>query len=1049
MITHKTPDIDDRSADEIYDHLAGELNDRLQIDADRDPLAHGVLRVLSRYSELIIERLNKVPDKNRDAFLDTLNISRIPPVSAQVPLTFTPVAKLPPRLTPWVPAFTKVAAAPGEGESEPVVFETTRDLAMTNVQLAVILAHDPATDLYSDRSRCAAPVAVIETGAGTGTGAGAGTGTGTGAGAEATAAAGADARASEGGGVVTSASPEGFAFEARVPVDHEFYLDHGIVPGNGGILELRLRFEIKGEPSSSSQPRNLQWYLPSPAGKLLLTPVSDTTSGLTRSGEVVFQNLPEWAQFTILDRKSCWLACRLLDPLPSAAVSGANRSAAPSAGAIPLVAANWESKDGLLDHALFNATQLDLSKDFFPLGARPQFGDVFYLDCCAFAKPQATITLHVKLTNPPSAGAAAPLPPVTKAGKPVIQWEQWDGRRWIVLPCSDGTAALTQDGDISFKASSPFARSAVNGVDGCWIRGRLISGNYGDDERFVMSDDQRLRHIPATLAPPCIQSVTVSSTFSPALVITNNNFVLETVDGGAFFQPFRPPVEARPTLYLGFITPDGDPDALAARQLDLYLHVTPSTERAHITNAPQQLPVLAWQYWNGEDWVPAKVEDNTESLTVPGMISVYPCNAVKPLEIFFGRRGLRWLRVLWQDGQYFSPPALRRLLLNTVSARQTFTVENELAGSSNEMPNQVFRTARVPVLKELQLEVREPDMPSRSELERIRREEGEDAVTVIGDPQGNVQQIWVRWHEEGDFLSSRHDDRHFVVDRQSGEIRFGDGIKGMIPPRGANNIRLRRYQTGGGTGGNKAPGSIAQLRATVPYVAQVTNLEPACGGQDFESWEALRERGSRWLRHRDRAVTVEDYEDIARLASPSVVKSKCCPNRDLAAGSPDKQATPGVVSVIVVPGDSVARPLPDMVLLRRVRDFLDERMAPEVQLVVAAPEYLPISVEASVVPADPHASATLAEKCRQQLEKFLHPTTGGFAGSGWEFGQLPHESDLYAQLESIREVDYVKSLSVRMLEGRPGLVEVGLFLICSGDHGIRLETNPSSPWPSP
>ena len=107
-----------------------------------------------------------------------------------------------------------------------------------------------------------------------------------------------------------------------------------------------------------------------------------------------------------------------------------------------------------------------------------------------------------------------------------------------------------------------------------------------------------------------------------------------------------------------------------------------------------------------------------------------------------------------------------------------------------------------------------------------------------------------------------------MVDRETGEIIFGDDRQGRIPPAGTNNVRLRRYQTGGGAAGNKPRGTIEQLRTTVPYVDRVTNLEAAVGGQDLEDWDSLCERGSRWLRHRDRAVTAEDYEDSgqARLA---------------------------------------------------------------------------------------------------------------------------------------------------------------------------------------
>ena len=48
----------------------------------------------------------------------------------------------------------------------------------------------------------------------------------------------------------------------------------------------------------------------------------------------------------------------------------------------------------------------------------------------------------------------------------------------------------------------------------------------------------------------------------------------------------------------------------------------------------------------------------------------------------------------------------------------------------------------------------------------------------------------MKWAEVVDFYGSLKSDRHYVRDRLTGEIRFGDGQRGMIPPLGLNNIRL-------------------------------------------------------------------------------------------------------------------------------------------------------------------------------------------------------------------------------------------------------------------
>jgi Baseplate J-like protein len=993
------PMIDSRSGQDIFQRLARDLKDRLGVDAAAgDPLAEALLRVFSRYCELIIQRLNRVPDKNHIAFLDILNVSRIPPAPAQVALTFSPVKKLPKefsrtRHSIGVPAYTKVAAAPGEGESEPTVFETVRDLTLTNIELKKILALDPQEDRYTDKSSLATP---------------------------------------EGG------SGE-FAFDARQPVVHEFYIGFGPTWGAPGISELRLRFDIDSRISGGSSQRGTGWWMPTPQGEISLTPARDTTSELTQNGEVIFKNLPEWPRREIFGRELYWLGCRWLDRLQRS-----TEAALPWVRSVT-ISATWEAEESVIDHAFFNGLPLDLSKDFFPLGERPRFGDVFYLSCNALAKPHANTSLKIKLTNPASAGDAAPIPPVSKNGQPKMQWEYWDGRRWTILACNDGTEALTEDGEIFFLAPTPFPPTMVNGLEGFWLRARLVSGSYGDEERFELtSPSQELRRILTTLAPPSIQSITVTSSFTigpehPETILTHNGLMFEQVDGTVPFQPFRVALEPHRALYLGFKALDDDKNAFADRPIDLYFHISGSGERASIRDAALHgLPVLMWQYWNGTDWTEASVVDSTESLTKPGTVRVQSGQDIVLWRESSFCRSLYWLRVLWISGEFEGLPKLRRLLLNTVLATQTFTLQNELLGSSNGLPNQIVRAARVPILRDVQLEVQEPDMPAGEELAWVYREEGEDALTIIREPQGRIQKIWVRWHEVNDFLSSSNRDRHFTVDRQSGEICFGDGRKGLIPAVGANNVRLRTYQTGGGAFGNKPARSITQLRTSVPYVDSVTNLDPALGGQDIEDWDSVRERGAHWLRHRSRVVTMEDYEDLAKLASPAVAKTKCYPNRDLAKDPAGRSIKAGVVSLIVVPHSEDPRPLPELTLLRQIGNFLQERRAPDVELVLLAPAYVRISVEAVVSTAAAHTGMSIVQHCYEVLDRYLHPLTGGLDGKGWKFGKRPYESDVYALLESIRGLDHVHSLLISMEEEYPDLLESENFLICAGEHSIRL-----------
>jgi predicted phage baseplate assembly protein len=995
----KAPMIDHRTEKDIFRTAASDLKERLEVTAEQDPFAHALLRVFARYCGLIIQRLNQVPDKNRMAFLDVLNVSRIPPLPAQVPLTFTPVKTLPVSVSGiLVPSRTKVAASPGEGETEPAVFETMLELALTNIRLTKIVAVDSQADRYADKSFLA---------------------------------------------VVGEPGFDQFAFTADHPIEHSFYLGWAILGERDDITELRLQFEIEPGNASDCSRQALKWFIPTQNGEVLLTPVDDTTLGLNQSGEIVFRNLSQWPSNDLRGRNLPWLGCRLSDLLPTA---GRDEQVP----WLPLVRsvkikAIWEVAGGLPEGAFFNNLPIDISKDFFPLGQRPQFGDLFYLSYDLFAAPQCELVLNIRMTNPVSGVINAPLSPVSREGDPDVRWEYWNGHHWAELICIDETKAFTENGRVSFITPSDSKRTTVNGLEGSWIRARLISGNYGHEERFEFDNTtQSFRHIPATLGPPCFQGITLTSSLTvgphpPEVVVTDNHLAFKEIDGRASFQPFYGAPEPYKGLYLGFSVPECEQKVWADRGLDLYFHVSGTDGRAFVHDGAVQ-EQLTWQYWNGVTWIETGAKDRTESLKRSGMVSVRPgADSVTWEEVSIeGASGLYWLRLLWTGGRFACRPKLGRIILNTVPATQTMTLENELLGSSNGRPLQMFNTSRVPILKDVQLLVREPEMPSEEELARIHNQEGQDALDAVRNAQGEIEKVWIRWHEVEDFFSSGNRDRHFVVDRQSGEIRFGDGKKGMIPPSGLNNLVLRRYRTGGGAFGNKPAGSITQLRDSVPYVDSVVNLEPARGGQDVEDWESVRVRGSRWLRHRDRAVTLEDYEDLARLAAPDVAMAKCYPNRNLISPSKGSIFKSGVVSLIVVPRSSDPKPLPDLNLLLRVQEFINQRRIPDSELVVLAPEYVQVCVDAVVVPVKAHSSGDLLAQCRLALDRYLHPLTGGVDGNGWAFGEKPHESDLYGVLESIRGLEYVSALDLRLKEDSPDLLKKGIFLISSGEHTLRL-----------
>lgn len=1041
MSSETAPRIDLRTAEEVArevrerltKHLPGWPTEGASGAAKTSGVTAALVGVFSRFAEIAIERLNKAPDKNFLAFLDLLGAAPQPPQPARAPLTFSLAGGR--TGDSVVPAGTQVAAPVAVGESGPVVFETERELVVTAARLSSLLVRDPGDDAYADRS-----IALV------------------------------------------APPPDSVpAFQGNARIEHNFYVGSAALFDSPAIKEVRLKFSGVTTNTAAPDARTLLWEVWEGTGGRALVAQSDGTNSLTTDGVVVFKNPPVTPEQVVNAKPSRWLRCRLTTPIASglAAQQGRVRAAhLPTVNELSVEVLSGRS-DMTAEAALMNATPLDLSRDFFPFGETPRFGDTFYFkNDEAFATAQTNVVLGVTLTNPAKAyaGANDPEPPVKRTTPSTdlkLRWEYWDGASWKELGTavsaqettgapngfSDTTRAFGKSGEVRFRLPTQPKRTVIGGREGFWVRARIVAGNYGRDAYL---DEATQKLVAANFAPPVLKAFAVgyelTETAAPEALLTYNDFRYEDVtqsvgDAARTFTPFKPAQDVvasaagpRPSLYLGFSLPPNRA-SFPNRSLSLYFSVA-AVLHASITSlmTPSATARLSWMYWNGRAWAKMFVRDETDALTHGGMVEFLAPPDFAPREEF--GRNAYWLAVRWDEGSYKFTPRLRQVLLNTVMASQSVTVREEILGSSDASEDQRFRVTRAPVLLGQRLEVQEIEMPSRDERAAIEADEGADAVDDALDAAGRPTGVWVRWHEVPDFYGSGPRSRHYTVDRVTGDVRFGNGVNGMIPPRGTGNVRMKLYRSGGGSAGNRPTGTIAQLKTTVPYIDRVSNPEAAAGGTDAETYDALVERAPRTIRHGGRAVTQEDYEDLALLSTPEVARARCVPLYDLSAPPAEWRREPGVVSLVVVPRSAEARPLPSLELLERVRQHLDRRRLPEVELVIVGPEYYRVDVSAEVAVSSLRDAGTTAAAIETELLRFLHPLTGGTARTGWSFGRRPRESDFYRLLESLPGVDHVNRLRLRIVDDRSGAdvdwetravpVEADNFLIYSGVHEISL-----------
>jgi hypothetical protein len=269
---------------------------------------------------------------------------------------------------------------------------------------------------------------------------------------------------------------------------------------------------------------------------------------------------------------------------------------------------------------------------------------------------------------------------------------------------------------------------------------------------------------------------------------------------------------------------------------------------------------------------------------------------------------------------------------------------------------------------------------------------------------------WTAWTEVSDLAASADGDRHFVLDPEAREIRFGDGVRGAAPQIG-RRIRVRGYRYGGGSAGNLPAKAVSKIE--LPDV-KVANPLPTAGGSDSESVVAALGRVPGELRRRDRAVTAGDFRELA-LATPyaALGRAECLPR--FHPRRPDDVAA-GVVTVVVWPREDARHPnapVPDRTTLRAVCRWLDARRLVTTELYVVPPTYRKVAVAVGIQTKTGYGVEAVRRWVELVIRQYLAPLPPyGPGGEGWPLGRRVHGPELEAAALQVEGVEYLEGLDV-------------------------------------
>jgi hypothetical protein len=988
--------------------------------AEGDP-ARAVLHAYATMLSLLWERVDRASEKNKLQFLADLGIDSLPPAAARAPVIIEPLGG-----NARAPQGSLVAATSADGR--PLTFRTEFGIGLSASPLAEVWSVVPHRDATTSHS------------------------------AEVT-----------GGRRIR-------LFVDDQPVERVLYVGHPTLLALVGRASVELEIELL---ERSTVKLDITWSTWDGTRWREFAPgaVVDRTRGLTERGTIrISTDGLRAARTKVNGVESYWLRGALktrLTPAPLRRLPVINRlrlrvsvDTNPPGGSGPPPAG--QPIPGQVPDALVAAgVERDPMEPVEPFGSQPRPTTLFHAawnELLSRSGAKVSLTLEVVRSLPT---VTTPPPVLNNA---TLVWEFWNGERWEPVsshtsPNLDATGVV----QLTFTVDPTLAATEVNGREGRWIRARITGGDYDLVQQLVIGSQQiEVR----TAYPPRLNALAMSvdSQSRPEFaehLLAQDGWAFRDGSsavrfGGTGFRPFLDNADVTPSVYLGFDGP------LPSDAIGLYVEVEPSGG-----NSGHE---FRWERFDGQDWIPLAVEDETAHLTQTGIVRLlWPGNRAlrriepvaatrstvttlssaaaqlfvegeqvhlkegetnelavvsaidgrsillrRPLESSFKNGSLSdpepalfgtprtWVRARLAEGD--APEiTIQRLLLNAVWASDSATIEREVLGSGTNLPGQQFQSARTPILSGEVVEVRElSGARARTDLPILERELASagrtDALEVEFNAEGDPSAVWVTWRPVVNLRSSGPDDRHYVVDRAQGLLTFGDGTRGRPVPTGANNVRLRRYTTGGGIAGNVPADTIATPLSGI-IAKRVWNPVAATGGADAEPTARAARRAPRVLRHRYQAVTVEDYRDVALEASPEVFDASVIRVPDDLGGG---------LRLSVLPRSDASPPAPSAQLLATVRRHVLRRCAAgaATRLRVMAPVFIDVGLEVELAPTSFDTAGQAFDQGRAVATDFLHAVRGGPSGAGWPFGSVVHVARLAPALEAIEGVDFVTSLVV-------------------------------------
>ena len=209
-----------------------------------------------------------------------------------------------------------------------------------------------------------------------------------------------------------------------------------------------------------------------------------------------------------------------------------------------------------------------------------------------------------------------------------------------------------------------------------------------------------------------------------------------------------------------------------------------------------------------------------------------------------------------------------------------------------------------------------------------------------------------------------------------------------------------------------APNSIEGPESPIAEIAEISQPYASEEGKSAEATAAFNIRISERLRHKDRALTLWDYERIVLEEFPGIYSAKTIPSYRF-----DPEAIPGQVNVVVIPdikGRQLFNPFEPKAptrVLREIQTFLDGQASAFARITVQNPVYIQVQVKVLVALREGLNPLFYRKQLDEDLKKFLAPWAFD-EGADVLFGGKLYANTVLNFIDNRPYVDYARNIEL-------------------------------------